>query len=84
MHFGLGNYYASQARWAEAQNSYFNAFRLDNDNPDYAYNLAIGLDHLAQRQAAVKYYRLALELVGDQLPGFEQAVVQKRIESITQ
>jgi Tfp pilus assembly protein PilF len=84
LHFGLGNYYASQARWAQAQNSYFNAFRLDNDNPDYAYNLAIGLDHLAQRQAAVKYYRLALELAGDQLPGFEQAVVQKRIESITQ
>jgi len=27
---------------------------------------------------------LALELAGDQLPGFEQAVVQKRIESITQ
>jgi len=84
LHFGLGNYYASQARWAEAQNSYFNSFRLDTNNPDYAYNLAIGLDHLSQPEAALKYYRLALELAGSQAPGFEPMVVQKRIESITQ
>ena len=84
LHFGLGNYYASQARWAEAQNAYFNAFRLDSKNPDYAYNLAIGLDHLAQSEAALEYYRLALELATGTTPGFATAAVKKRIESITQ
>ena len=82
LHFSLGNYFASQQRWSEAQNAYFNAFRLDSDNPDYAYNLAIGLDHMAQPQAALKYYQLALELASNEPSGFERAAVQRRIESI--
>ena len=82
VHFSLGNYFASQQRWSEAQNAYFNAFRLDSDNPDYAYNLAIGLDHMAQPQAALKYYQLALELASNEPSGFERAAVQRRIESI--
>ena len=29
LHFALGNYYAEQARWGEAQQAYFNAYKVD-------------------------------------------------------
>ena len=37
-------------------------FRLQPDNPDYAYNLAVGLEHLNQPKLALTYYRKAIEL----------------------
>ncbi len=60
--FSLGNLYARQAVWPAAQSAYFQAYNLQPDNPDYAYNLAIGLEHLEQPKLALTYYRKALEL----------------------
>ncbi len=60
--FSLGNLYARQAAWPAAQAAYFQAYNLQPDNPDYAYNLAIGLEHLEQPKLALTYYRKALEL----------------------
>ena len=82
LHFSLGNLYASQSRWAEAQNAYFNAYSLDSRNADYAYNLAVGLDHLSQTRAAAKYYHLALQLGVNNRGGFDTAAVTRRIQSI--
>lgn len=48
VHHALGNVLASQGRWAEAQQAYFNASAGDPDQPDYAYNLAISLERLKQ------------------------------------
>jgi Tfp pilus assembly protein PilF len=62
LYFSLGNLYARQAVWASAQAAYFQAHNLQPDNPDYAYNLAIGLEHLEQPKLALTYYRKALEL----------------------
>jgi Tfp pilus assembly protein PilF len=62
LYFSLGNLYAQQAVWPAAQTAYFQAFNLQPDNPDYAYNLAIGLEHLEQPKLALTYYRKALEL----------------------
>ena len=59
LHFDLGNVYAAQSRWAEAQRAYFDACRFNGDNADYAYNLAVSLDHLAQRRGALDFYRKA-------------------------
>ncbi|MCX7897042.1 MAG: hypothetical protein N2441_04135 [Rhodocyclaceae bacterium] len=61
LHFALGNKLAAEERWAEAQQAYFEALRLDPDNPDYAFNLAVSLDRLHQAAAALGYYRVALE-----------------------
>ena len=47
----LGNLYADQSQWAPAQQAYFQAHHLEPDNPDYAYNLAVGLDHAAPAEA---------------------------------
>jgi tetratricopeptide (TPR) repeat protein len=62
LYFSLGNLYARQAGWPAAQAAYFQAYNLQPDNPDYAYNLAIGLEHLEQPKLALTYYRKALEL----------------------
>ena len=42
LYFTLGNIYADQNRWPDAQQAYFQAHHLQPDNPDYAYNLAVG------------------------------------------
>ncbi len=62
LYFVLGNLYADQSQWAAAQAAYFQAHHLQPDHPDYAFNLAIGLEHLSQRKLSVDYYRRALSL----------------------
>jgi Tfp pilus assembly protein PilF len=62
LYFNLGNVYAKQDQWASAQGAYFQAYQMQPDNPDYAYNLAIGLEHLNQPKLALTYYRKAVEL----------------------
>lgn len=62
LNFVLGNLYADQANWAAAQAAYFQAHHLEPSHPDYAFNLAIGLEHLSQRKLAADYYRRALAL----------------------
>jgi Flp pilus assembly protein TadD len=62
LHFTLGNLYADQAQWAQAQQSYFQAHHLEPANPDYAYNLAVGLEHLGQHKLALGFYRRAVQL----------------------
>lgn len=59
-HFGLGNLYAREGRWAEAQQSYFRAYTSEPDNPDFMFNLAVSLDHLRQPKLAQQYYQQAL------------------------
>ena len=49
----LGNQLAQQGRWSEAQQEYFKAFASEPDNADFAYNLAVSLDHLRQPKLAL-------------------------------
>ncbi len=60
--FALGNLYARQGRWAEAQQQYFRAVSAAPSNADYAFNLAVGLDRLNQGRLAQTYYQRALDL----------------------
>jgi Flp pilus assembly protein TadD len=60
--FTLGNLYADQSLWAAAQQAYFQAHHLEPENPDYAYNLAVGLEHISQPRLALGFYRRAVEL----------------------
>jgi tetratricopeptide (TPR) repeat protein/nitrate reductase NapE component len=79
LHFTLGNMYAEQHRWGEAQAAYFNAYRLQSENPDYVYNLAVSLDQLGKSGAAADYYRRALELAAVDGAGFDQPSVRDRL-----
>jgi tetratricopeptide (TPR) repeat protein len=79
LHFTLGNMYADQNRWGEAQSAYFDAYRLDNNNADYTYNLAVSLDRLGKGDAAADYYRRALELAAEKGAAFDQPSVRDRL-----
>lgn len=79
LHFTLGNMYAGQNRWGEAQSAYFDAYRLRSDNPDYTYNLAVSLDQLGKAAAAADYYRQALELAAENGAVFDQPSVRNRL-----
>ena len=84
LYFALGNLYARMTQWAQAQQAYFQAYQLQPDNPDYAYNLAVGLEHLSQPKLALTYYRQALELGNLKgHAGFDSARVQERIGQLT-
>ncbi|MEF8834509.1 MAG: tetratricopeptide repeat protein, partial [Halofilum sp. (in: g-proteobacteria)] len=65
LRYALWNLYAREQRWAQAQSAYFEAFRAAPGEADYAFNLAVALDQLGKREAAMKYYDEALELAGD-------------------
>jgi tetratricopeptide (TPR) repeat protein len=82
LHFTLGNMYAQQNRWGEAQSAYFAAYRLQTENPDYAYNLAVSLDQLGKAASAADYYRQALELAADNGAAFDQPSVRNRLLKI--
>ncbi len=76
--YALGNLHAEQGRWADAQQAYFDAYRSEPGNADYAFNLAVSLDHLRQSDAAVRYYETALKLAGP-AARFDRTQAQKRL-----
>jgi tetratricopeptide (TPR) repeat protein len=78
LHFTLGNQLAQQGRWAEAQQEYFKAFAASPENPDFAYNLAVSLDHLRQAKAALEYYRRAVTLAEHRSASFSVAAARER------
>lgn len=73
----LGNLYADQQRWSDAQTAYFEAYRGAPDNADYAFNLAVSLDQLRQYPAALTYYEKALAAGGAHR--FDRAQAQARV-----
>ncbi|EIJ43916.1 putative enzyme of heme biosynthesis [Beggiatoa alba B18LD] len=76
LHFGLGNAYATQGQWRSAQEAYFNAYRYDKQKADYAYNLAVSLEHLNKPQLAIPYYQQALQLASQQAVSFDPHALQ--------
>jgi Flp pilus assembly protein TadD len=82
LQMALGNLYASQNRWGEAQQSFFEAFRLDPDNADAAYNLAVSLDQLGQARLAFDYYQRSLVAAQKQAVQFDSNRVKRRVEEL--
>lgn len=82
LHFTLGNVYASELRWAEAQQSFFKAYQFDSTNPDYALNLAVALDQMGQTETALDYYHVALRLADERPSGFDTSSVMTRVQSL--
>ena len=78
----LGHAYASQSRWNDAQQAFFQAYRLDPGNPDYAFNLAVSLDQLKQGKLAREYYSRALSLAVTRPAAFDLAEVRTRTSQL--
>ena len=83
LNFALGNLYARQNRWSDAQQVYFNAVAAEGDNPDYLFNLAVSLDHLRQPRLAGQHYRMALEAATRRPAAFDRAKVEKRLGELS-
>jgi tetratricopeptide (TPR) repeat protein len=83
LNFTLGNQLASQNRWAEAQQEYFMAYAAEPENADFAYNLAISLDHLRQRRPALEYYERAIGLAAKHGASFDLGVARQRATELS-
>jgi tetratricopeptide (TPR) repeat protein len=83
LYFTLGNQYAEQGRWAEAQQAYFKAFATDPDNPDFAFNLAVSIDQLRQPKLALEYYRRALALAEKRNADFDLDSARTRVQQLS-
>ncbi len=83
LYFTLGNQFAQQGRWAEAQQAYFKAFATDPDSPDFAFNLAVSLDQLRQPQLALEYYRRALALSEKRSASFAPESARTRVQQLS-
>jgi tetratricopeptide (TPR) repeat protein len=83
LHFTLGNQYALQGRWAEAQQAYFKAYAADPENPDFAFNVAVSLDQLRQHKLALEYYQRALSLAQKRAAGFDIEAARTRAQQLS-
>lgn len=82
LNFALGNVYAGQRRWNEAQQAYFKAHSADAEHPDYLYNLAVSLDHLAQGKLAAQFYEKAIKATQKRPGAFDKAQGERRLTEL--
>lgn len=82
LNFALGNLYAQQGRWNDAQQSYFRAYSGDSENPDYQFNLAVSLEQLRQPKLALQYYQGALAAATQRPAAFDRNQVAGRISEL--
>ncbi|MCP4765363.1 MAG: tetratricopeptide repeat protein [Gammaproteobacteria bacterium] len=80
LNFALANAYGAQERWQEAQAYYFKALQNNPQDPNYAYNLAVSLEHISQPGSAIAYYRRALENFENGPATFSRNVVDQRLQ----
>ena len=80
--FMLGNLYAAQGRWGQAQAAYFEAHRLEPGGADILHNLAVSLDQLGKGPMAAGFYRKALEAGRTQPAAFDPAAVTRRLAEL--
>lgn len=83
LYFSLGNQYAQQGRWPEAEQAYARAAAIDPDNADFAYNYAVSLEHAKQPLAALQQYRRALVLALKRTASFDPAAAQSRVQALS-
>jgi len=82
LNFTLGNLYAQQGRWNEAQQAYFRAYTGDGENPDYQFNLAVSLEQLRQPRLALQYYQGALAAATQRPAAFDRNQVAGRVSEL--
>ncbi|VAW62880.1 hypothetical protein MNBD_GAMMA08-2462 [hydrothermal vent metagenome] len=82
LYFALGSQYAGQKKWAEAQTAFFSAWSAKETNADYAYNLAVSLDHLNKQKIALKFYKIGLKLKQASNGNFSTADAEKRVKTL--
>lgn len=82
LNFALGNLYAGNARWADAQQAFFKAYVADPGHPDYLFNLAVSLDQLHQTRLAAQYYNQALTAAAQRPASFDTVQAAVRLKAL--
>jgi len=54
------------------------------DNPNYAYNLAVSLEHIGKTKSALTFYEKALANSSTGVITFDQQLVRQRLEALAQ
>ncbi len=84
LHFLKGSLFAAREQWGAAQLAFFEAWQRDNKNPNYAFNLAVAMDHIQVPKEALHFYQQALLLSTGRQVGFSMAAVQQRVQELEQ
>lgn len=73
---------SGEQRWSEAQPLFFKAHALAPKEPQFAYNLAVSLDHMRKSSLAAQYYETALGLAQGKAAGFDEANARTRLAAL--
>jgi tetratricopeptide (TPR) repeat protein len=73
---------SGEQRWSEAQPLFFKAHALAPREPQFAYNLAVTLDHMRKSSLAAQYYETALGLAQGKAAGFDEANARVRLAAL--
>lgn len=73
---------SGEQRWSEAQPLFFKAHALAPKEPQFAYNLAVALDHMRKSSLAAQYYETALGLAQGKAAGFDEANARIRLAAL--
>ena len=90
--YAVGNFYAAQGRWNDAQRYYFSALQQAKSdaltgipvNPDYAFNLAVSLERINQPGAAGTYYQEAISFASEHAASFDLSIARSRLASLAE
>ena len=80
LNFSIGNLYAAQSQWSLARVAYLRALRADSTNPDYAFNVAVSLEHLHQPGVALHFYKSALGFARLRSATFVREAAKHRVQ----
>lgn len=73
---------SGEQRWSEAQPLFFKAHALAPKEPQFAYNLAVTLDHMRKSSLAAQYYETALGLAQGKAAGFDESNARTRLAAL--
>ncbi len=82
LNHALGVVLSGEQRWSEAQPLFFKAHALSPQEPQYAYNLAVTLDHLRKSNLAAQYYETALTLAQGKASAFDENSARSRLAAL--
>lgn len=82
LNHALGLVLSGEQRWSEAQPLFFKAHALAPQEPQFAYNLAVTLDHLRKSSLAAQYYETALGLAQGKVSGFDESSARSRLAAL--
>ena len=82
LNHALGLVLSGEKRWSEAQPLFFKAHALAPQEPQFAYNLAVALDHLRKAGPAIQYYEAALSLAQGKAAGFDVSSARSRLAAL--